>query len=320
MWMISPLQGLETHSWLQREPCFRVRDERHWTNALHLGFGGLAGAWTHLFGQGKYVVDILRRFQMEDCRPMSTPMITNWKKLHSSELELVDPTLYRQLIGSLMYLVNTRPYLCFAVNSLSHFMVEPWRVHWVRAKYVLRYLKGTMDYGLNYDRGDGVILIGYTDSDWAGRVSDKKSILGCCFGLGSTVVSWFNQKQKSVALSSAEVEYMVASHAICEAIWLCKLLVGIFGVQIRPTVIYCDNQSCIKLFENPIFHDRSKHIEIRYHFIWDYVQRGAIELQYISTDEQVADVLMKALGRGKFVPLGDKLGVVRNTFLSKREC
>jgi hypothetical protein len=91
-------------------------------------------------------------------------------------------------------------------------------------------------------------------------------------------------------------------------------------VQLRPTVIYCDNQSCIKLSENPVFHDRSKHIEIRYHFIRDYVQRGAVELQFISTDEQVADILTKALGRGKFVPFRDKLGVVRNTFLGKREC
>jgi hypothetical protein len=252
---------------------------------------------------------------MEDCRPMSTPMITNWKKLHSSELELVDPMLYCQLIGSLMYLVNTRPDICFAVNSLSQFMVEPQRVHWVIAKHVLRYIKGTVDYGLNYERGDGVRLIGYTDSDWEGCVFDTKSTSSCCYGLGLIVVSWFNQKQKVSGF-----EYMAASHASCEAIWLRKLLVGIFGVQLRPTVIYCDNQSCIKLSENPFFHDRSKHIEIRYHFIRDYIQRGAVELQFISTDEQVVDILTKALGRGKFVPFRDKLGMVRNTFLGKREC
>jgi hypothetical protein len=245
---------------------------------------------------------------MEDCRPMSTPMITNCKKIHSSESESVDPTLYHQLIGSLMYLVNTKPNLCFVINSLSQFMVEPRRVHWVAAKHVLRHLKGTMDYGLNYDRGDGVRLIGYTDSDWAGCVSDKKSTSSCCFGLDSTVVSWFDQKQKSVAMSFAEAEYMTASHASCEAIWLCKLLVGIFGVQMRLTMIYCDNQSCIKLSENPVFHDKSQHIEIRYHFIRDYVQRGAIELQYISTEDQVADILTKALGRGKFIPFKYKLG------------
>ena len=116
----------------------------------------------HIFlGQGRYTVDILSCFQMGDCRPMSTPTITNWKKLHAFETELVDPTLYCQLIGSLMYLVNTRPDICFAVNSLSQFMVEPRRVHWVAAKHVLRYLQGTLDYGLDYRQGDRVILAGY---------------------------------------------------------------------------------------------------------------------------------------------------------------
>eukprot|EP00253_Pinus_taeda_P020991 PITA_20991 len=201
----------------------------------------------HFFlGQGKYIVDILSRFHMEDCRPMSTPMITNWKKLHASDSELVDPTLYRQLIGSLMYLVNTRPDICFAVNTMSQFMCEPRKVHWVAAKHILRYLQGTVDYGLDYRKGDGVRLgtvdygldyrqgdgvrlAGYTDSDWTGRASDKKSTSRCCFGLGSAVVSWFSRKQQSIALSSTEVEYMAASIASCEAIWLRKMLFGLFG-------------------------------------------------------------------------------------------
>jgi hypothetical protein len=133
------------------------------------------------------------------------------------------------------------------------------------------------------------------------------------------VVSWFNRKKKSVALSSAEAEYIATSQANCEAIWLHKLLVEIFGVQMRPTMIYYDNQSCIKLSKNLVFHDRSKHIEIRCHFIRDYVHRGAVELQYISTNEQVVDILTKDLGRGKFEPFRDKIGVVRNTFLGKRD-
>eukprot|EP00253_Pinus_taeda_P015738 PITA_15738 len=173
----------------------------------------------HFFlGQGKYIVDILSRFHMEDCRPMSTPMITNWKKLHASDSELVDPTLYRQLIGFLMYLVNTRPDICFAVNTMSQFMCEPRKVHWVAVKHILRYLQGTVDYGLDYRQGDGVRLAGYTDSDWAGCASDRKSTSGCCFRLGSAVVSWFSRKQQSVALSSAEAEYMATSLASCEAI------------------------------------------------------------------------------------------------------
>jgi hypothetical protein len=155
---------------------------------------------------------------------MTTPMITNWKKLHASESQLVDSTLYRQLIGSLMYLVNTRLDICFVVNTLSQFMVEPRRVHWTTAKHVLRYLCGTVDYGLDYLRGDGVRLVGYTGSDWAGCVSDMKSTSGC-FGLGSSVVSWFSRKQKSMALSFAEAEYMATSQDSCEALSLHKLLV-----------------------------------------------------------------------------------------------
>eukprot|EP00253_Pinus_taeda_P001909 PITA_01909 len=182
---------------------------------------------------------------------MSTPMITYWKKLHASDSELVDPTLYRQLIGSLMYLVNTRPDICFAVNTMSQFTCEPRKVHWVAAKHILRYLQGKVDYGLDYRQRDGVRLVGYTNSDWAGCASDRKSTSRCCFGLGSAVVSWFSRKPQSVALRSAEAEYM----------------------------------SCIKLTENPVFHDRSKHIGIRDHFIRDYVQKGAVKLEYISTDE-----------------------------------
>ena len=149
-------------------------------------------------------------------------------------------------------------------------MVEPRRVQWSAAKHILRYITGIVYYGLDYVRCDGVILVGYSDSDWAGCASDRKSTSGCCFGLGLAVVSWFNRKQKSVALRSTEAEYMAANQASCEVIWLRKLLVGLFGRELRPTTIYCDNQSCIKLFENPVFHDRSKHIEIRYNFIRDW--------------------------------------------------
>jgi hypothetical protein len=186
-------------------------------------------------GQGKYAVEILRRFGMMDCKSMTTPMITNLKKLGASDSDLVDPTMYRQLIGSLMYLVNTRPNICFVVNTLSQFMVESRQVHWVAAKHVLRYLRGTVGFGLRYVGGDGVRLHGYSDSDWAGSAVDRKSTSGGCFSLGSTVVSWFSRKQTSVALSSAEAEYMAASLASCEAIWLRKLLAGLSGQVLEPT-------------------------------------------------------------------------------------
>eukprot|EP00253_Pinus_taeda_P004400 PITA_04400 len=201
-------------------------------------------------GQGRYATEILKRFRMQDCRPMATPMITKWKKIDTSEDKYVDPTLYRQLIGSLMYLVNTRPDICYAVNTL----VSSW-------------------------------LTGFTDANWVGSSVDRKSTTGYCFNIGSGMTSWCSRKQKFVALRSTKAEYMVVRTTLCEAIWLRKLLVNLFNRRIDATRIMCDNQSCIKLFENPVFHNRSKHIDIRCHFVIDCVQRGAVQLSYTRTGE-----------------------------------
>eukprot|EP00253_Pinus_taeda_P004436 PITA_04436 len=186
------------------------------------------------------------------------PMITNWKKIDASEDKDVDPTLYGRLIGSLMYLVNTKPDICYDVNSLSEFMVESKRAHWTAAKHVL------------------------------------------------------SRKQKFVALSSSEAEYMVASTALCEVICLRKSLVNLFRRNVEATRIMCDNQSCIKLSENPVFHDRSKHIDVWCHFVKDCVQRGVVQLSYTPTREQVADILTKALGKTKFDYFREKMGMVKN--------
>jgi hypothetical protein len=134
--------------------------------------------------QGKYTVEILKRFDMLECKSMNTPMETKLKLLVDTSSELVDATLYKQIIGSLMYLTNTRPDICFAVNTLSQYLVEPRRVHLVATKHVMRYLKATLDFGLYYNGDQDFRLIGYTDSDWAGSVSDRKSTSGCCINLG----------------------------------------------------------------------------------------------------------------------------------------
>jgi hypothetical protein len=229
-------------------------------------------------------------------------------RLHNQQ---IDATLYRQIIGSLMYLTNTRPNICFAVNTLSQLLVEPRRVHLVAAKHVMRYLKGTIDYGVSYDGDHNFTLSGYTDSDWAGSVADRKNTSGCCFSLGLAMVSWQSRKQSSISLSTVEAEYIVACSASCEAIWLRKLLIDLFDLEMEATTILCDNQCCIKMTKNHVFHDKSKHIEIHYHYIRDMVQRGALKLLYVSIDEQVVDVLTKPLSRVKFEHFRDKLGIVR---------
>jgi hypothetical protein len=269
--------------------------------------------------QGKYTVEILKIFNMLECKSMNTPMEAKLKLLVDTSSELIDATLYRQIIGSLMYLMNTRPEICFAVNTLSQFLVEPRHVHLVDAKHVMRYLKGTIDYGLNYNGDHNFTLSGYTDADWAGSVSDRKSTLGCCFCLGSAMILWQSRKKYSIALRKVEAQYISTCSASCEAIWIQNLLTDLFDLEMRETVILCDNQSCINMTENPVFHDRSKHIEICYHYICDMVQRGALKLEYISTDEQVADMLTKPLSHVKFEYFRYKLGIVRKDLPRKGE-
>jgi hypothetical protein len=135
----------------------------------------------------------------------------------------------------------------------------------------MRYLKGTLEYGLCYTRDHDFKLYGYTDLDWTGFFFDRKSTLGCCFSLGSTMTSWQSKKQSNISLNTTETEYVAACSTNCEAIWLRKLLTCLFNLETEATMILCDNQSCIKMTENPVFHDRLKHIEIRYHYIRDMV-------------------------------------------------
>ena len=177
-----------------------------------------------ILSQGKYVVDILKIFGMMDCKSMTTPMTTNLKLFGDTTSEKIDATVYKQVIGSLMYLTNMRPDICFAVNTLSQYMVDPRQVHLIAAKHVLRYLKGTIDYGLRYVADCEFRLVGYTDSDWVGSVTDQKRTSRCFFSLGSAVIAWCSWKQTSVALSTTEAEYIAACSTSSEVVWLQKML------------------------------------------------------------------------------------------------
>jgi hypothetical protein len=198
-------------------------------------------------GQGKYVVKILQKFGMMDCKSMATPMVTDMTKLRDFVSDPVDSSMYRKLIGSLMYLVNTRPDIRFVVNTLTYFRVEPRHEHWIVAKHILRYLRGTLNYGLKYVSNNDIQLHGFTNSDWTGSANDKKSTSGVCLSLGSAMISWVSRKQNFVALNTAKAEYIAACDACTEAVWLCKLVSGLFDQVLDSIVIYCDNQSCVKL-------------------------------------------------------------------------
>lgn len=199
-----------------------------------------------------------------------------------------------------MYLVNAQINMGYVVNWLIRAMVWPTKLFSRETQHVLQYLKGTTQFGFWYMRTQGVKICGFTDADWERIPSDQKSTSSGIFNVGSIVISWYNKKQRSMALISGKAEYMVSNQVSCEAIWMRKILVGLFGQMMDPTVIYCDNQSCIKLSENPIFHDRSKHTDIQYHHLRDFVQRQIMLLRYISTEEQDSDILVKALSRSKF--------------------
>jgi hypothetical protein len=151
--------------------------------------------------QGKYTVDVLNRFGMMDCKSMSTSMVTNLRKLHDSDTgsDLVDPTMYRKLIGSLMYMIHTRPNIFYVMIAMSQFMIEPRHRHWVVENNIIRYLRGTVTYGLRYTSCGGLFLHGYVDVDWAGIPVDRKSTFRYFFSLGSTMISWSSQKHGSIA-------------------------------------------------------------------------------------------------------------------------
>ena len=164
------------------------------------------------------------------------------------------------------------------MNTLIQFLTDPRHVHLIAAKHILMYLRGTVDYGLKYEANQKNNLEDYVDSDWEGSAIDRKSTSGCCFSMGSGVISWFRRKPSCMALTIAEVEYVAACSTRCEVVWLSKLLFDLFDLQLDATCIYCDNQSCVELLQNTVFHDKSKHIEIKYHYIRDMVHRGAVKL------------------------------------------
>jgi hypothetical protein len=193
-------------------------------------------------------------------------------------------------------------------------MAKPLESHWVVAKKVLRYLKGTVNFGIMTDNCD-VELAGYSDSDWARNPDDKKSTSGYAFNIGTRVVSWSSKKQPIVSLSSTKDEYKALCNATCEFVWLRRILEDIGNKKMKPTVLKCDNQSSIKLAHNPIYHARTKHIEIQHHFVREKIQEKEIDLTYCNTTENVANIFTKPLGKMSFEECRKQLGVVENPFL-----
>jgi hypothetical protein len=259
--------------------------------------------------QESYAKEILKKFNMADCNPVSTPCITGLKLSKVGEGKLVNSTMYRSLVGNLMYLTATRPDLAYAISLVSRFMENPHSNHWEAAKRILRYVKGTLDSGIFYEANVVVNLMGYTDSDLAGSADDSKSTSGYVFNLGSGSISWSSKKQSIVALSTTEAEYIVASSAGCQIIWLRGILESLKHKQCGPTKLFCDNKSTISVIKDPVLHGRTKHIRMRFHFLRELVNEEVINVEYCKTDDQMANMFTKPVGGVCFKRDASRLGM-----------
>lgn len=257
--------------------------------------------------QRKYATDILKKFTMSESKPVNSPIVPGFKINRDANGTAVDDTYFKQIVGSLMYLTATRPDIMFSVSLISRYMSKPTESHLQAAKRILRYLKGTTSYGIFYRKGGEKDLFGFTDSDYAGDEEDSKSTSGYVFLLSSGAVSWMSKKQPIVTLSTTEAEFVAAAASACQAVWMRQTLRNLSHVQESSTVIMCDNSSTIKLSKNPVMHGRSKHIKVRFHFLRDLVKDGEIELLHCVTQEQVADLMTKALKLEAFQKLRMKM-------------
>lgn len=261
--------------------------------------------------QTAYAAKILEKTGMEGCNSTQSPMDARLKLRKESDGKAVDPTMYKSTVGSLRYLVNTRPDLAYSVGYVSRFMEKPTTEHWAAVKHVLRYISGTIDTGCWFARKgtEELSLIGFSDSDMAGDLDDRKSTTGVLYMLGKSLISWQSQKQKVVALSSCEAEYIAATTAACQGIWLTRLLAELIGEEPGQTVMKVDNKSAINLCKNPVLHEQSKHIDTRYHFIRECVEKKQIAVEYVRSEDQLADILRKPVGRVRFLELRKKMGL-----------
>jgi transposase InsO family protein len=245
--------------------------------------------------QRKYTLDILQDTGYLGSKPVATPMEPNLKLMPDEGDFVDDPDTYRRLVGKLIYLTITRPDISYAVSIVSQFMTNPRVPHMNAVIRILKYLKNAPGRGLFYRSSGHLRIEGYTDADWAGSPSDRKSTTGYCTFIGGNLVTWRSKKQSVVARSSAEAEYRAMAHTTCELTWL-RTVLQEFGLLTQgPTPLYCDNQAAIHIASNPVFHERTKHIEVDCHFVRSKVESKDIITPFVPSGSQLADIFTKAL-------------------------
>ncbi|KAI5330217.1 hypothetical protein L3X38_029615 [Prunus dulcis] len=258
--------------------------------------------------QNKYTLALLKRSNLLECKPATTPTASKTSLSSSHGSPLLDPTPYRQLVGALQYLTFTRPDISYAVQHVSQFMGSPTDVHFEAVKRILRYLKGTLGFGLPIHHSPvPSLLVAYSDADWAGCPDTRRSTTGYCVFLGKTLISWSAKKQRTVSRSSAEAEYRAPAHACANTIWIQSLLHELHFSLSKPVLLHCDNLSATYMAANPVFHSRTKHVAIDYHFIRERLTAGSHQVRFISSHDQLADVFTKGLPAARFVRLVSNL-------------
>jgi histone deacetylase 1/2 len=262
--------------------------------------------------QTKYAGDLLRKVNMHGCKEISTPMLPSDKLSKTVGVQLTDNEafVYRSTVGALQYLCLTRPDISFAVNKACQFLVAPTDVHWRAVKRILRYVKGTLHVGLSICRSNSTEFSVYTDADWAGCPDDRRSTGGYAVFYGPNLVSWSSRKQPTVSRSSTEAEYKAIANGTAEVTWLQSVLRELGIYQAKAHVLWCDNLGATFLTTNPVFHARTKHIEIDFHFVREMVSAGALKVRFISTRDQLADIFTKALSRETFERLKYGLNLI----------
>lgn len=265
--------------------------------------------------QAKYTQDMVKRFKMTYLKGASTPMQTKCHLELKPNGKDVDQKVYQSMIGSLLYLCASRPDIVLSVGVCARYQAAPKESHMVAVKRIFRYLVHTPNYGLWYPKGSSFSLCGYTDLDCTGDKDDRKYTLGACQFLGRALVSWSSKKQNCISLSTAESEYVVVVSACTQLLWMRQTLKE-FGVNFDKVPLLCDNESAIKIAYNPVQHTRMEHIEIRHHFVRDHVARGDIELSYVCTKDQLADIFTKPLDEARFCYLRNELHIIDSRSLT----